>query len=42
MQAREEGPITIVDTVGAGDGFLADLITALLAGLQRVSSIAAR
>ena len=35
MNAREEAPITVVDTVGAGDCFLAGWITALLAGPER-------
>ena len=35
VHAREEAPITVVDTVGAGDCFLAGLITAWLAGPER-------
>ena len=42
VHAREEAPITVVDTVGAGDCFLAGLITAWLAGPERGEEARAR
>lgn len=35
LHAQEEAPLAVADTVGAGDCFLAGLITALLAGPER-------